>query len=80
MINFGGIFNIDAAGGRGWQVYVGKAQTLYFHLKMTLLLLNFAERRYLLLKIGAATSDNRGRKSISNLQRKYFTKNLNGKA
>ena len=80
MINFGGIFNIDAAGFRGWQVYVGKAQTLYFHLKMTLRLLNFAERRYLLLKIGAATSDTRGRKSISNLQRKYFTKNLNGKA
>ena len=80
MINFGGIFNIDAAGGRAWQVYVGEVQTLYFHLKMTHRLLNFAERRYLLLKIGAATSDNRGRKSISNLQRKYFTKNLNGKA
>ena len=80
MINFGGIFNIDAAGGREWQVYVGEAQTLYFHLKMTHRLLNFAERRYLLLKIEAATSDNRGLKSISNSQRKYFTKNLNGKA
>ena len=56
MINFGGIFNIDAAGCRGWQVYVGKAQTLYFHLKITLRSLNFAERRYLLLETEAATS------------------------
>ena len=80
MINFGGIFNTDATGCRGWQVYVGKAQTLYFHLKITLRSLNFAESRYLLLEIEAATSDNRGRISISNSQRKYFTKNINGKA
>ena len=61
MINFGGVFNIEHAGVRGWQVYVGKAQTLYFQLKMTLRSLNFAESRYLIFNSDPESTDNRGR-------------------
>ena len=61
MINFGGVFNIEHAGVRGWQVYVGKAQTLYFLSKMTLRSLNFPESKNLILKFEADTTDNRGR-------------------